>query len=184
MTTSHAPQAAGAPWLDSTLPVPERVQALLARMNREEKIAMTFAAHTDEACPLPPPALGAVRSELQPSLHADLTRLVGFPCAPAEDGRELHQRETATPFTQDTRRSDPPSCAVTPRPARPPHCISDERPWKDVRSNLPMAATGSGARAGFGSTHSRRGIWHQSGIGRCVIQPSPAARRAPRNQVP
>ena len=40
--------AAADVWLDPTLPVPTRATALLARMNREEKIAMTFATHTSQ----------------------------------------------------------------------------------------------------------------------------------------
>ena len=33
-------------WMDAELPIEERVSHLLAQMNREEKIAMTFATHT------------------------------------------------------------------------------------------------------------------------------------------
>jgi hypothetical protein len=41
--------AAEESWLDRSLPVPTRVTALLERMNREEKIAMTFATHTSQS---------------------------------------------------------------------------------------------------------------------------------------
>ena len=34
------------PWMDAELPIEERVTHLLGQMNREEKIAMTFATHT------------------------------------------------------------------------------------------------------------------------------------------
>ena len=37
---------AARPWMDAELPIEERVSHLLAQMNREEKIAMTFATHT------------------------------------------------------------------------------------------------------------------------------------------
>ena len=44
MASAAAAPTAERPWLDATLPVAERVAALLPKMTRDEKIAMTFGA--------------------------------------------------------------------------------------------------------------------------------------------
>lgn len=43
------PNVGGAPWLDPTMPVPQRVAALLPKLSVDEKIKLTYATHTGEA---------------------------------------------------------------------------------------------------------------------------------------